>query len=377
MISSENIFLLLEAVKKNDQEKIDQIIKKLIKESEKKGFYQITKRLKEIYSEPYITQVGKNAGFFSSSFSNSSHNGSSLYEIRKPKVGLKDVVLSKKNEQIASEIIETYKNREKLKDLDVQTENKVFVYGPPGTGKTLFAYSLAGELDLPVLHIYLDSLISSYLGETGKNIGKIFSDASKQECVIFLDEFDAIGKMRDDNQDLGELKRVVVVILQQIDEMSSNNILIAATNHDHLIDKAVRRRFNYEMHLDLLDYEGRLKLFNMYLKKFGKTDNRFLADITEGLSGSSIRQIINKSIKNWYLRGSNDKLVNFLIDDFSTSFFSGKEWDTKDDNQMKIFSSLITKLRLHNSKKYTYKTLEKLTNIPDSTIYSIIEKYGN
>lgn len=377
MISSEIIISLLEAIKKNDQDTVDQVIKKLIRESEKKGYHQVAKRLREIYSEPYSTQIGRNSGFFSSSFSGSAHSSPNLYELRKPKVGLKDVILSEKNEQIALEIIETFKNKDKLIGLDLQYENNVFVYGPPGTGKTLFAYALAGELDLPVLHIYLDSLISSYLGETGKNLGKIFSDAEKQECVIFLDEFDAVGKMRDDNQDLGELKRVVVVLLQQIDEMSPNSILVAATNHDHLIDKAIRRRFNYEMHLDILDFEGRKRLLELYLKKFGKFDNEFLAGITDGLSGSSVRQVINKTVKTWYLTGAKDNLLNMLVDHFSRYFFSEKNLDTKDDKQMKLFSELVAKLRDFDSKKYTFKSLESMTSIPDSTIYSIMEKYGN
>lgn len=377
MISSENILTLLEAVKKSDQDSIDQIIKKLIKEAEKKGYHQVAKRLREIYSEPYVTQVSKNSGFSSSSFSSFTHSSSGLYEMRRPKVNLNSVILSKKNEQIASEVIKSFRNREKLKDFDIQYENNIFVFGPPGTGKTLFAYSLAGQLEIPILHVYLDTLISSYLGETGKNLGKIFSEAAKQECVIFLDEFDAIGKMRDDNQDLGELKRVVVVLLQKIDEMSPNNILVAATNHDHLIDKAIRRRFNYEMHLDLLDLEGRKKLFDLYLKKFKKVDSGFLASITEGQSGSAIRHILNKVIKNWYLNDSKGNLVNMLVDDFSSNYFSDIELDTKNDIQMKTFSRMIDKLRRYNSKKYTYKTLENLSGIADSTIYSIMEKYDN
>lgn len=378
MISSETVISLLEAIKKNDQGTLDHIIRKLIKEAERKGYHQIAKKLREIYAEPYSPQINKGSGSLSSSFSSSTiTSGANLYELRKSKVGLKDVILSKKNEQLANEIIETFRNKDKLKKLDLQYENNVFVYGSPGTGKTLFAYALAGELELPVLHVYLDSLISSYLGETGKNLGKIFSDANKNECVLFLDEFDAIGKMRDDNQDLGELKRVVVVLLQQIDEMNSNSILVAATNHDHLIDKAIRRRFNYEMHLDLLDLEGRARLIDLYLRKFARVDSKLLSEVTDGMSGSTIRQNINKALKNWYLGGSKNDLSVDLVDKFAKHFLSETKFDTKNESQMKTFTKLVQKLRSFNPKKYTFKSIESMTKMPDSTIFSILEKYGN
>lgn len=141
-------------------------------------------------------------------------------------------------------LIEERRSASKLAKANLQPSKTVLFTGPPGVGKTLAARHLSLQLGLPLLVLDLASVISSFLGRTGNNIKQAFDFAKHRDCVFFLDELDAVAKRRDDNSDVGELKRLVTVLLQEIDLWGSNNLLIAATNHAGLLDPAVWRRFD-------------------------------------------------------------------------------------------------------------------------------------
>ncbi|HEX2941937.1 MAG TPA: ATP-binding protein [Rhodopila sp.] len=132
----------------------------------------------------------------------------------------------------------------KLARANLQPSRAVLFTGPPGVGKTLAARHLALQLQLPLLVLDLASVISSFLGRTGNNIKQAFDFAKRRDCIFFLDELDAVAKRRDDDSDIGELKRLVTVLLQEIDLWGPNNLLVAATNHANLLDPAVWRRFD-------------------------------------------------------------------------------------------------------------------------------------
>lgn len=123
------------------------------------------------------------------------------------------------------------------------TRSALFV-GPPGVGKTMSARWIAGQLGLPLFILDLSAVMSSFLGRTGNNVRAVLDYAKRQNCVLLLDELDAIAKRRDDATEVGELKRLVTVLLQEIDEWPTNGILLAATNHPELLDPAVWRRFD-------------------------------------------------------------------------------------------------------------------------------------
>lgn len=140
-----------------------------------------------------------------------------------------------------------------LNHFDLPVSNKVLFHGPSGCGKTLASYVLAGELEKLMVVINLGALVSSKLGETSKNLAKIFRRAASEDCIIFIDEFDSIGKIRDYSQDHGEMKRVVNTILQLFDYLPQKSIVIAATNHFEMIDDAILRRFDLRIRLELPD----------------------------------------------------------------------------------------------------------------------------
>ena len=211
------------------------------------------------------------------------------------------VILSKNNAQKLNTFVLSYKNADKLNSLGLGVPNAILLYGPPGCGKTKCAYLIAKELQLPLVIARIDSLISSYLGTTAKNIRTLFEYTQKFPCVLFLDEFDAIAKARDDSNELGELKRVVNSLLQNVDSMSKDSLLLAATNHEQLLDSAVWRRFDYKIEIELPDMEAitqMISLFTNNSKELSKKETQNLATILQGLSGADIEDIVTKALRN-------------------------------------------------------------------------------
>ncbi|TYP76422.1 ATPase family protein associated with various cellular activities (AAA) [Paenibacillus methanolicus] len=135
-------------------------------------------------------------------------------------------VLTPKNEQIVREFLTILGMKEKFAAHDVPVPNKIVMFGPPGTGKTLTAFHIAERLSLPLILVRLDAIIHSYLGETGSNIRKIFEFAKSTPCVLFLDEFDAIARTRDNNDEVKEMARVVNTLLQCLDEFECDSIFM-------------------------------------------------------------------------------------------------------------------------------------------------------
>ena len=179
---------------------------------------------------------------------------------------------------------------------DVQgltTSLSFLMYGPPGTGKSRLARYIAQELGLDLYVARLDGLISSFLGSTSKNIRALFDFAAKTPCVLFLDEFDAIAKLRGDSQELGELKRVVNSFIQNLDTLGSQSIVLAATNHRELLDSAIWRRFGYRLALDFPGADLRRTMWENFAKElhFSLRDTELLVDLSEGFSGSDINEV--------------------------------------------------------------------------------------
>jgi SpoVK/Ycf46/Vps4 family AAA+-type ATPase len=162
--------------------------------------------------------------------------------------------------------IKEHQALEMLHKFDLPVSNRVLFYGPPGCGKTLASYVLAGELEKLMLVVNLGAIVSSKLGETSKNLAKVFRRAATEECIVFIDEFDTLGKVRDYSQDHGEMKRVVNTLLQLFDYLPSSSVIIAATNQVDMIDEALLRRFDVKINLELPD-EGHIsELINKTLK---------------------------------------------------------------------------------------------------------------
>jgi ATP-dependent 26S proteasome regulatory subunit len=153
--------------------------------------------------------------------------------------------LSERERQIFDEIDGMYQTSLKLSEMGIQYLNSILLYGESGTGKTLFGKYIAYKLKVPFVYMNFSNAISSYLGSTAKNIAKAFDFVQKQKCIFMIDEIDAIGMMRG-KEDIGEMARITISLMQALDCVRNDTIIVGATNRIDMIDKALLRRFTMQ-----------------------------------------------------------------------------------------------------------------------------------
>jgi AAA+ superfamily predicted ATPase len=178
------------------------------------------------------------------------------YDERRPERLLGDLVLPEIVLHACAELVEEQQRADLLRAHALEPRNRVLLSGPPGNGKTSLAEALAGELALPLLAVRYDGVIGSYLGETAVRLARLMEHVRSRRCVLFFDEFDAIGKERGDEHETGEIKRVVSSLLLNIDALPAYVVVVAATNHSELLDRAVWRRFQLRLELPLPDRDA-------------------------------------------------------------------------------------------------------------------------
>lgn len=196
----------------------------------------------------------------------------------KQDVDLKDIIFSSENEKNIHNLLKEHKYVEELSKFNLPINNKILLYGSSGCGKTTTAKAIAKALGKPLVILNLSNVVCSRIGETGQNVKQVFDKAAREKAVLFLDEFDQIGKEREtDDKDVGEMRRLVNSIIQLIDYYPKNALLICATNHVEMIDKALLRRFqlriNFEMpNKAILDnyYDSILSAFPDHLKNIDR-----------------------------------------------------------------------------------------------------------
>jgi hypothetical protein len=192
------------------------------------------------------------------------------------------------------DLIGEWERTEQLAALGVQPNMRCVLYGAPGVGKTMLARYIGSRLGLPMVEARLDGLVSSFLGTTARNIGALFEFADRYRCILFLDEFDAVAKARDDAQEVGEIKRVVNTLLQCLDARGRRGFTLAATNHEHLLDTAVWRRFDGRIEIGRPDATARDAMLERFLSpvKLMDAERRMLVWLTEGMSGADVETLI-------------------------------------------------------------------------------------
>lgn len=284
-----------------------------------------------------------------------------------------EVILSKQNSESLHSYILSYKNADKLNSLGICVSNTLLLYGPPGCGKTQCAYIIAKELNLPLVVARIDSLISSYLGTTAKNIRLLFEFAQKMPCVLFLDEFDAIAKARDDYNEIGELKRVVNSLLQNVDAMSSDSLLVAATNHESLLDTAVWRRFEYKLQIELPDLDAIIKMIDLFSRhslQLTSKEKKELATAFIGLSGANIEEIILKAIRKAIINDVNVSKLDIYEELF---LFKGIIPQNKCDE--KILLKIKAKfLRECSEKVFSLQVIADILGSSKTTISKLVKE---
>lgn len=240
--------------------------------------------------------------------------GLALIEVRNYELTWDRVILSKKNIDILDNIVKEYRKKEILISYGLNPSSKLLFCGSPGCGKTVTAKVLASVLNLPLVYVNLPSIFSSYLGETAVNLKKIFDYIKRGEWIILFDEFDAIAKDRSSKNEHGEIQRLVNSLLQLIDNHQNDSILIAATNHESLLDSAVWRRFDEVILFEKPDHNLRCLLLKKYLSsmRYTNLDIDQFASHLKGATGSDIERISHSAIKSAILNNEKVLKENYL-----------------------------------------------------------------
>jgi SpoVK/Ycf46/Vps4 family AAA+-type ATPase len=192
-----------------------------------------------------------------------------LYFTDRSTVNLDDVVFNDAVSEQINQFLKEYQFRKILESYDLPVVNKIMLYGKTGCGKTMTAKAIAKQLDMKIIIVNLARIVSSKLGETAKNIESLFKEVHYESAVLFFDEFDSLGQIRDyDNKDNSEMKRVVNAVLQLIDNFPSRSILIAATNQIQMIDEALVRRFEMKLEFTVPSNEVLDSYYDNLLSKY-------------------------------------------------------------------------------------------------------------
>jgi SpoVK/Ycf46/Vps4 family AAA+-type ATPase len=247
----------------------------------------------------------------------------------------------------------------------------LLMYGPPGTGKSRLARHIAKELGLDLYVARLDGLISSFLGSTSKNIRALFDFAARTPCVLFLDEFDAIAKLRGDSQELGELKRVVNSFIQNLDTLGSHSIVIAATNHQELLDSAVWRRFSYRLALDFPTAELREKMWTSFSDTLDFTEREIalLVDLSDGFTGSDIREVYVRLRRRQLTKHEHPGLKDAFQVLQNVGIGEGEDRRFLSLLRSKDVQGIAASLRERNAKLYSHAALADLLGVSKATAH--------
>ena len=250
-----------------------------------------------------------------------------------PELAFDDLIFPQEVQEISQEIVEEHHRADFLRSYNVEPRNRLLLIGPPGNGKTSLAEALAHALMVPLLLVRYEGIIGTYLGETAVRLHRLLEYARTRKCVLFFDEFETLGKERGDRHETGEIKRVVSSLLIQIDSLPSHVLVIGATNHAELLDRAVWRRFQIRMFLPeptrarlaewFTRFEKRIKVplgytpetmaKKLYGVNFAEAEE-FGASVFRQYvleqPNSDMRKIVDRTLKNWAARTVKMKQQN-------------------------------------------------------------------
>lgn len=277
----------------------------IIEDEEKKHHTVLASELKRILNGS-LSQTLPDLRTTANVLPRDTDRGTNLVDVKRPDRYFRDLILSEKQLEPIQDILAEYQQREILEANGLQPRTKLLFCGPPGCGKTATAEAISSELGLPLLYVRFDSVVSSLLGETASNLRKVFEFAARGTWVLFFDEFDAIGRSRDDSVEHGELKRVVNTFLQLLDNFQSHSIVIAATNFEQVLDPALWRRFDEIVRFDRPDPIQVRQMLEKFFTGKMKSELDFAEQIDAfyGLTHAEIERICLDALRKTAMRGA-------------------------------------------------------------------------
>jgi len=343
----------------------------LAEKLETAGENKIALKIRQILTKSQTDQVGTSAVARLGNVPVDTESRMSLADEEMYAIDGVNIFIESHIENLINQFLSHISAADKLVAEGVGIVPSMLIYGPPGCGKTELGRYIAAKIGLPLITARTDGLISSYLGNTAKNLRSLFEYVMGKPCILFLDEFDAIAKLRDDQHELGELKRVVVSLLQNIDALDNNTILIAATNHEHLLDPAIWRRFAYKVKINIPSLEVRQKMYEFFLNGFASNEDcHLLAVISEGMTGADIRQMSEDAKREAILENIHYIRIENLFSRILRLISPNDTFNEQDIDEN------IRKTRQIDSKIFTYERLADLFRVSTGKIHNVLKNEG-
>ncbi len=302
MANAEYLAELVRAHYAGDDKRFSNLLNQVIASESRAGHARLAERLRELRIEGMRSDPPPRA----TPLARAPRNLEQVLSVGYSDVKLADLVLASDTRQALERYVVEQRRAEVLANHGLRPRRRLLLHGPPGCGKTMTARALAGELKLPLVRVRLEVVFSKYLGETAGTLTDVFAEAARVRGIYLFDEFDALGRTRLDDSDVGEVKRVVTTFLQLLDADQSDSLLIAATNAGHALDAALFRRFDDVLEFPEPTPEQRAELLRRLVRPWRIKTVRALQEAAEGLSYAEIRAGVEDAHKAAVLAGDGD-----------------------------------------------------------------------